>query len=585
MPVDQKQEQFYYSFMNGARTVIQNRKHLNQINVFPVPDGDTGSNLTSLMQSIINYSELKENFKHTLESIADSAIIGARGNSGLIFAQFIQGLCQVLSEEEKVTTEALEKASKKGVELAYSSLENPVEGTMLSSMKAFHSSLVSLGDNSIEHALEHSIGVVENSVIQTKNQLGILKKNNVVDSGAKGFFLFIKGFVDGLKGKIVKEEWDEEPLKLTLHDHHERSEYRYCTEALMSKDEFCDYKSLLKMYGDSMVVVEGNHKTRIHIHTNDPAAVFERLSDFGTFYEQKVDDMYRQQVIVDERKYPSVIVTDSIADLPVEVIENEQIQVIPLNILLDEEPYIDKLTIHNERLLAVAKEKNIYPKSSQPTVKQVRFVLEYLLNYYESIIVVPVSQALSGTYNVFKSQSDLLNQEEKRIFVIDSMQNSVAQGLLVYKASQMLKNNDPIEKIVKTIENQRQSSKILVGIQSLDNMIASGRLSVKAGAVLKKIRMKPIITLKEGNGAIEKVAFGFSSALKKIVKHMESVASNNNLEYYAITYIDQIEHAEKLKDILEEKLQKKCEFIVKSSSIIAAGAGTGAVAVAYTLKE
>ncbi|MBN2794632.1 MAG: DegV family EDD domain-containing protein [Clostridia bacterium] len=577
-------ETFYHSFMNGAREVIRNRKHLNQINVFPVPDGDTGSNLTSLMQSILNYSELKTNFTHTLDSIADSAIIGARGNSGLIFAQFIQGLCQVLSEENDVTTLTLEKASKRGVELAYSSLENPVEGTMLTSMKAFHKSLENQIGANIEVALENSVEDVENSVLQSTELLNVLKKSNVVDSGAKGFFLFLKGFVEGVLGKMSKDVEENETLIYEHQENHAHDGYRYCTEALMSIKASCDFKDILKDKGDSIVVVQGKNKIRIHVHTNSPQEVFEILSDYGTFHEQKVDDMEKQQVLVHERKYKIALVTDSIADLPIEFIENEQIQVIPLNILIDEEPYIDKLTITNEKLLKLARERNVYPKSSQPTIKQVRFILDYLLNYYEQIIIIPVSSVLSGTYNVFKSQMSSFNQGENRVHLIDSMQNSVAQGLLVYKAAEMIKKGETIQSIVNHIETLKKGTKILVGIHSLDNMIASGRLSVRAGAVLKRIKMKPIITLKEGDGAIEKVAFGFNSALNKIVKHLVEVNEKNELNY-AITYVDNYENGVLLKEMLEAALDKPCEFMVKSSSIIAAGAGSGAVAVAYTLKE
>lgn len=577
-----KVDKFYNSFLNGAREVIHNKTLLNQINVFPVADGDTGSNLSSLMRSIIHHSKLQSNFETTLDSIADSALIGARGNSGLIFAQYIQGLCNGLSREDMMTKESLLRGAEEGMLLAYDSVHEPVEGTILTSMRAFHESLNQYIDevNSIESFLELGVQAIQKSVHDTTEQLIQLKRANVVDAGAKGFLYFIKGFLDGIKGHFKQSEIEEEEIASIMHNHEEDIRFRYCTEALIQHKNQTDFQTMLEPFGDSIVVIKGKKKTRLHIHTDQPDKVFELISDNGLILEQKVDDMVKQNDIVHARKYDTVIVTDSIADLPQSVIDHEQIYVIHLNILIDEENYIDKLTINNERLLSLSKKRGTHPSTSLPNISNVENALNYLSSYYKHILILPVSKALSGTYNVFQQVIDKNNLSHK-IHLLDTMQNSVAQGLIIYEASKCIADHQNLDTILETLSGYIDRSKILVRVRTLDNMIASGRLSMKAGKIASKLKVRPIITLKNGQGAIEQVAFGNKQSTKKLLSHLEKVHKKHPIRSYAITYIDDVDAAKILAESIEKILGKPYAYMTKSSSIIALGAGSGALAVGY----
>ncbi|MFW6320157.1 MAG: DAK2 domain-containing protein, partial [Bacillota bacterium] len=130
-------ETFYYSLLSGAKRVIEERKDLNEINVFPVPDGDTGSNLASMMQTIINDASLDADYNKTLISIADAALVGARGNSGIIFAQYINGIVDELEDKDHLDMETFADAVKNAVPYAYKAISNPVEGTMITVMREF----------------------------------------------------------------------------------------------------------------------------------------------------------------------------------------------------------------------------------------------------------------------------------------------------------------------------------------------------------------------------------------------------------------------------------------------------------------
>lgn len=584
------QDELYNSLINGAKEVMNNRLFLNNINVFPVADGDTGSNLFSTMNSIVHHSELKENTKTTLESIADSAIIGARGNSGLIFAQYLQGFSEGITAEEVITKEDFVSASKNGMEYAYQAVENPVEGTILTTMTVFYDALSKELSNheTFDKLLETAFEKVEDAVENTTDQLKVLKKSLVVDSGAKGFAYFIKGFLDGIQGRLISKEITEveEIIPAIAQHDHDIVNYRYCTEALIEQEtDVADLKGLLSDIGDSIVQVKGKRKTRLHIHTNDPAELFERLSGHGKIIEQKVDDMVQQYDRIHNRKYKTVIMTDSIADLPKELIDDAQVHVVHISLLVGEESYIDKLTVTNEKLFDLAKAKNIHPTSSQPTIKSVENTYHYLLSYYENVVVFSVAQALSGTYNVFSKAAEKFNENKQTIHIIDTKQNSVAEGLIVWQAIENLKVDKSVDEILSAAAHSISQSKILVKINILDNMIASGRLSVRAGGIAKKVGLKPIITLDEkGEGKIFKIAFDPNRALKKILKHMKQINETQGIKHYAVTYVDDPQLGKDFADALNKILNKEPEYITKSSSVIALGAGVGAVAVAYITK-
>lgn len=562
----------YSGIIEGAKEVMHHHQKLNKINVFPVPDGDTGSNLFSTMNSIVRNAELKPSLKNTFESIADSAIIGARGNSGIIFAQFFQGISDSINADE-MTPELLIEASGNGVKYAYDAVEVPVEGTVLTIMKVFHEAMDEFYHGNIEETLEKAYHLVADAVEKTTQQLKVLRKSGVVDSGAKGFQYFIKGFIQGLKGLRQEMVEEEQPTIIEVHDHD--ISYRYCTEALIENIEG-DLKALLHDLGDSLIVAGNERKGRIHIHTDQPQIVFDRLSKVGKIIEQKVDDMMMQNSIVHERKHDRVIVTDSIADLPQHIIDNEQIHVLSLSILVDQVSYIDKLTITNEKILSLS---HLKPTSSMPTRKQVSYIYDYLSNYYEEIIVITVSKALSGTYQAFLKESDAYDN----VHVIDSTQNSVSQGLLVYQASEYLNEDLDTKALVDQLKEDCMNAKIIVNVENIDAMVASGRLPEKVGFMIERMGLKPIVTLSKGKGHIFGGAFGSKRSMNKVIKHMKKIQMKSGFKHVAITYVDHKEKAMLLKKRLE-KLQIKVDYVVKSSAIIANGAGSGAVAVGY-IKE
>ena len=291
----------YYAFIAGGKQVLQNQNELNQINVFPVSDKDTGTNLASTIRSVIDNIKPDKSYKTTLNEIANASLIGARGNSGVIFAQFFYGLNQKTNNSHVITLKELAESVKGAIPYIYEAIANPVEGTILTVIKDWSDFLNSKMDkiHDLKTVMNESIIILEKSLFETTAKLNILNKHNLVDAGAKGFVLFMKGIIALINNMNIRELSTEisENISIVHSDEifDENIKYRYCTEAILKnltiKKE--DLKQFLNNDADSVVVAGSESICRIHIHTNEPAELFFKLKDFGTITFQKVDDMVR----------------------------------------------------------------------------------------------------------------------------------------------------------------------------------------------------------------------------------------------------------------------------------------------------
>ncbi|MBN2558436.1 MAG: DegV family EDD domain-containing protein, partial [Clostridia bacterium] len=559
------------------------------INVFPVADGDTGNNLSATMYSIINESRITSSVKGTLESIADASLGGARGNSGIIFAQYMSGVSAEVENDSMISLENFATAHKNSVRYAYEAINNPVEGTMLTVIREWAHSLFDFHKKARDFSdlLSHSYAVLEESLKKTTNQLRVLKKAGVVDSGAKGFVLFIKGFMDFIKNEktsAIETEADishDENAPLPIHV---ETNFRYCVEAMLDGHgvDREKLKAALEHLGDSLIVAGNEHITRVHIHSNNPAEVFAAASEFSKISRQKVEDMIRQSDIVEHRKHDIALVTDSIADLPKEFLDEHQIHVVPLNIIIDDTEYLDKLTIDNLKVIDQVKNGKTFPTSSQPDSKTVEAVISYLASYYKSIIAITVASELSGTYNVFKGVAEKLSGPGFPITVIDSKQNSGAEGLLVIECAKMIEEGLSHDEIVAGVRELSAKAKILVSVRNLETMIKGGRLGTKAGKFAEKLNMKPIITLDEkGKGTIGGIAFSHKGSKRLLIRRMKAVMKKGGIRIYSIVHVNNFEEAQIYAGMLEDITGIKPDNITEASSIIAISAGDGALALSY----
>lgn len=580
-------EHIYKSFILGAKYVIREKDQLNAINVFPVADGDTGSNLSSLMKSILVKSKMGKTLEETLKSISNAALFGARGNSGIIFAEYIYGFTSSVHQDPLTLTEFV-NSMKVATKKAYESVEKPVEGTMITLMRRFSEVLevVHKGSKDVLSVLQKAVEALRDELPKTKDQLKVLKDSDVVDAGAKGYLHFITGFTNAFLGEDIEIESDDLPEAHIHVESFSPNQTRYCTEVLIEgKNMDLDkVRTLLQPLGDSMVVAGHESLIRVHIHTHQPERVFEQIEPVGTIVDQKVDDMRRQFEVANHKKYNIALITDSIADLPQAYIEENQINVLNLAVIINEVTHFDKLTIKNDRFYQMMDTLSTYPKSAAPNPKTIENLYSFLTTYYDDILVLTVSSKMSGTYNAFVQAKNLF--KDKNIQVVDSIQNSAAEGLLVYQASELIKSGHSMTEIVTKLESLKHQTKILVSVQTLKYMVRSGRVKKVVGIAGKILNLKPVISIDdEGNGIIFDKAFSQKMSDKKIFKHIANVVKDHGIDSYALVHVNAPERANLYEQMMIKLTGLEPLYISDISTIIAMNSGIGTVAVAYIRKD
>jgi DegV family protein with EDD domain len=581
----------YYTFIAGARKVIEHQVELNKINVFPVNDGDTGTNLASTIRSVIESLHPHRSYKITADRIAEATLMSARGNSGIIFAQFFYGLSIETGDLMHVTLKQFAESIYRSVRYVYEAVANPVEGTMLTVIKEWAQFIYDSWHRftDFNNLLVSSFEILQRSLQETKSKLKILASNNVVDAGAKGFVLFVEGIIEFIQSRNVKEliQAKSETISFPKIEEviAEEVNFRYCTEAIIrnSMIDNSSLKGIISKYGDSIVVAGSDRIRRIHVHTNTPAELFDELRPCGTLTFQKADDMIRQRDAVYKRKWKIALVTDSTCDLSQDLIDNYQINTVPINISFGENHYLDKVTIQPEQFYKLLDESSEYPKSAQ--VNETAFINLYsrLASHYDSIISIHLSDKLSGTFNssvlAAKSVSGEFN---KPITVLNSRNLSGALGLIILRTAHAIESGLPHDRIVQMAEKWIDDARILVSVRTLKYMVRGGRVSSARGLIARILNINPIVTLDEtGKAVVFDKAFSQRANMEKVIKHIRSSGTGKKIWNYIVLHANNNDAAGWFSEKMEILTGKKPVSICNISPVIGANAGVGAASIAF----
>ena len=306
-------------FLAGAKNLDSKKDWINELNVFPVPDGDTGTNMTMTIMSAAK--EVSSLTNHTMaelaKAISSGSLRGARGNSGVILSQLFRGFCKVIKEYDEIDVTILCEACQKAVETAYKAVMKPKEGTILTVAKGAAEKALELSDET-EDVVTFVEGVIKQAeyvLDQTPEMLPVLKQAGVVDSGGQGLVQVLKGAYDALIGKEIDYTIEgaptgAAPAKISAETEAE-IKFGYCTEfiivlnAPMSDNEEHAYKAFLESIGDSIVVVADDEIVKTHVHTNDPGLALQKALTFGSLSKIKIDNMreeHQEKLIKDSQK-------------------------------------------------------------------------------------------------------------------------------------------------------------------------------------------------------------------------------------------------------------------------------------------
>ena len=306
-------------FLSGAKNLEAKKEWINELNVFPVPDGDTGTNMTlTIMSAASEVNALSDpDMKSLAKAISSGSLRGARGNSGVILSQLLRGFTKVIEKHEEIDAPIFAKAFERAVETAYKAVMKPKEGTILTVAKGVSEKAVEIAEDSesLESFFTDVIAEAETVLARTPDMLPVLKEAGVVDSGGQGLVEVLKGAFDGYLGKEIDLNFEKPAVKLTgtkpVSAEESDIKFGYCTEfIIMLEKEFSekdeeDFKDYLMSIGDSLVVVADDDIVKVHVHTNDPGEAIQRALTYGQLSNMKIDNMrleHHEKVIKEAEK-------------------------------------------------------------------------------------------------------------------------------------------------------------------------------------------------------------------------------------------------------------------------------------------
>ncbi len=306
-------------FLAGAKNLDAKKEWINELNVFPVPDGDTGTNMSMTIMSAAREVSALENptMAQLSKAISSGSLRGARGNSGVILSQLFRGFCKVIASYDEVTVSVLSDAFQKAVETAYKAVMKPKEGTILTVAKGAADKALEMADETedlvvfCDEVIKHADYVLS----QTPEMLPVLKQAGVVDSGGQGLMQVLKGAYDSLLGKEIDYEIEDASkgsgvVKISAETEKE-IKFGYCTEFIivlnkpLTEAEEHEYKAFLESIGDSIVVVADDEIVKTHVHTNDPGLAIQKALTHGSLSKIKIDNMreeHQEKLIKDAEK-------------------------------------------------------------------------------------------------------------------------------------------------------------------------------------------------------------------------------------------------------------------------------------------
>lgn len=314
------------AFIAGAKNLEKNKEYINELNVFPVPDGDTGSNMSlTIMAASRDVSALvNPSIEELAKTISSGSLRGARGNSGVILSQLLRGFCREIKEHKQIDVQVLADGFIRAVETAYKAVMKPKEGTILTVAKGMAEKAAFLVDSglSLEEVCAEIIEYGDEVLAHTPDLLPVLKEAGVVDSGGQGLMEFLKGAYNGLLGietvELPKESSGSTKSTQVSSEDIDTSHitFGYCTEfiILLEKEYNMEIEQAFKEYlmgiGDSLVVVSDDEIVKVHVHTNHPGLAFEKGLEFGQLTSMKIDNMreeHREKVIMEQDKQKAAL--------------------------------------------------------------------------------------------------------------------------------------------------------------------------------------------------------------------------------------------------------------------------------------
>jgi uncharacterized protein len=570
----------------GTLAVVRECANLDRINVFPVPDADTGTNLAATLRAASARlgTGAPSRIGDAARLAADAALEGARGNSGAIVAQFFHGLAESFADRAQVGTREFAAGAGLGSQAAWRALQSPREGTILSVLRVWSQELTVHSDHSEEfaEALNCALVAARQALAKTPRQLAVLARHHVVDAGGQGFVYFLEGVSEWVRTGGARRPAAAPPAVAPLPFAPAHGEidaaYRYCAEALLSGVDLDPEtaKPRFASLGDSLVVAGGGARLRVHLHTNAPQRFMDEAARLGTLESTKVEDMILQQLA--GRDATIALVSDSTCDLPEALAYRLGVVRVPLRLTIDGQDYSDGVDMTATEFYRRLPRAGALPTSSQPPVGEFREVYERLLEHHDGVVSLHIAGALSGTVEAARSAAEAV--DARRVRVIDTHKVSIGAGLLIEAAGQAIDAGAGIDEVEELVLSGRRKVALFGTVSSLGQAVKGGRVSPRAARLIELAHLYPIIEFDEVGRAVKGgIAAGFDGALRGLVRRAVAFTGDRPARLMVV-HTDCLGAAEAVAEALCRKLGVSAIPVVGGGPVIATHVGLGSVTVA-----
>ena len=555
-------------FLSGAKNLEAKKEWINELNVFPVPDGDTGTNMTmTIMSAAKEVSKLGDNadMASICKAISSGSLRGARGNSGVILSQLLRGFTKSVIEHDEVNVAVLAEAFEKAVETAYKAVMKPKEGTILTVAKGASEKAHELaveGCDDIEQFCSEVIKYADEVLAKTPDMLPVLKQAGVVDSGGQGLVQVLKGAMDGYLGKEIDLSISEEQVtpgaRVKTEPQEEDIKFGYCTEfiVLLSKPlnikQEIDFKNFLESIGDSIVMVADDEICKVHVHSNDPGLAIQRALMYGQLSNMKIDNMrmeHREKLFHENND-------GSWAEIQTEI--NGAAESTPTYLPGDDIPLGDKV------------DTNMGAKAAEPEMphKDVGFVTVCAGSGLADIFRgLGVDYVIEGGQTMNPSTADILDAVEKvnadTVIVLPNNKNII---LAANQAAIMSEDSDSGKKIVvvpsKTVPQGITAIINYVPDTPVEDNVAAmteALATVSTGEVTYAVRDTVIddVEIKQGDymGIGDAGILAVGAEIADVAFDMLDKMMTEDLELISVYYGDEVDEkdAESLRNRISEK--------------------------------
>jgi DegV family protein with EDD domain len=565
----------------GMEHLFQERELLNRINVFPVPDGDTGDNLVHTLKPAYDQIDTlnEPRLDNLAARLAAEMLMSAKGNSGVIFSQFFFSFAKALKGKAGIGPADFSLAMEKAVHETYESIAVPQEGTILTVLRrsAEEFKRLALNGEKYQVIFEKVVIACREILEKTRQMLPQMKKAKVVDAGGLGFYLFFKGMGAAVLDKKAGADKNLDAFD-RVPEAVDQSRMTYCAEWVFrpighDKDFF---KELLGKHGDSLLIAGAPDLLHLHLHTDSPEEAENELAGHGEIVSRKVDSLRKPEAPLPE--IALALLMDSAVDIPEHTEKNLAITIVPLQILLNDRYFRDKVEISKEELYRrMRKEKNLVVKTSQPSPLDFKTGYESALARQQQALFFSLSSRLSGSYqNALAALRLLPAAEQARIRVIDTRNVSAGSGLLLCRALQLLQQGWDLERTVAEIERVREDVVSLGYVESLAYAVRGGRLPPLAGAITRLLGIKPLVAFENGLLVKKGMLFSAKKKEKKVVRRFLERLDLSRTYSVGIVFTDNPQAAQLLEDELTKSpLKISSVYQVVGAAVLGAHAGPG----------